>query len=808
MRRLAFLLLVLLLAARPVGAAISVQTFVSENNQLYAVISATTGGGATGAQVTSLSLSNGTTIAVAETSNNPPDPVVTAFGAILAGTQLGTPATIQRTAIITGLVDNQIENLGNPLNGVFNPSGNGLLTLPGATRTVAWNSAGTEATAAADDTTGSGSTLVPAMDTTTITRKVGTTTFTNVSVRVFPEVPGTLTTSDGATCTGGDNDGTACDPSIGAACTGGGTCTEYGGEASGQNVTIDDTLGSRVGNPSSQATSTDGFYLPNTTTLIVFLVAGVGPVSVAAAGFTTTGTDLADREVVASSADVENDNFNATPTATPTATGTATSTATATDTFTATPTRTRTATRTATATGTDTPTRTQTWTHAPTRTATDVVPCGTFTVTPTPPPASDTPTETPTPTPLGEFGQFFMAVASTTDTTQQVGAAFNGINESDGSTSIPMPIAMRLRQMSVICTAGPGAAKTLTMQVRKNGALLTGATCTMTGSGTGAGVNTCNATFTNDSSFDTAAGDRIGVGSVQSTTSSTASNCRVTVGYRASGDGAETDAVLFAGGTAFASTTTTYYCGPYASDSLTPNAMFGCNNTTQAFGTFVLPYGGTLSGFGARCESNTLNPLDFTVYVDDGASATDLTGQLNSGVTQVIDATCTSNCAVQAQELVNVQMVGTVSGSGSGRVRRWAISVDGSPGIFQASSLASASLRRYVGPFSSFTDATPTPVAFVVPVARNSTATQFRCCATGTITSTLSCGVALSTDSGATIGDTAITCSVGAGTNVCCADTTHSVSLSAGDAIAVWHKTASTGDSTAYIKASLAIAGP
>src|SRR5262249_58548521 len=128
---------------------------------------------------------SGTAIPVVETSNNPPDPVVTAFATFLTGNILRFPplSNIIRTQLITGLTDNQIENMGNPLNGVFDPSANGgtgLLTLPGATRTVAFNNTGTELVQAITTSSGAGNTLVPAAINITISRTIGSGTFTNV----------------------------------------------------------------------------------------------------------------------------------------------------------------------------------------------------------------------------------------------------------------------------------------------------------------------------------------------------------------------------------------------------------------------------------------------------------------------------------------------------------------------------------------------------------------------------------------------------------------------------------------------------
>ena len=394
---LAVALVATCLASSQAHAGVSQQAFISKNNKLYFIISSNATAGSKGSQVTSVIMTSGTAIPVAETSNNPPDPSVTALATFLTGGLLNVPplSNIKRTALITGLAQNRIDNAGNPLNGVFDPNangGDGLLTLPGGARTVSYNGGGTEPVVPITDASGGGISAVPAGNTVTLTRRIGTTTFTNVPTIVFPYPSGAVTLSSGATCAGGTNPGTFCDRANGLAdvCTGGGTCTNYGGGVPGQNATLDDELGQRVGNPASQVDGTDGFFLHNGTDIIVFMVADGAPAyGVAACGFAVTGTcsnmnvpcssnadcgggtctdGLAARIVLNTTGAVSNNQFNPTPTrtatatrtptATPTITNTSTATFTATPTFT--PTSTATPTATATATPTDTPTATPT----------------------------------------------------------------------------------------------------------------------------------------------------------------------------------------------------------------------------------------------------------------------------------------------------------------------------------------------------------------------------------------------------------------------------------------------------------------
>src|SRR5262245_58476536 len=128
-------------------AAITQQFFLSDTNKLYYVIASDPTTGSFGAQVTSILMTSGTALPINETSDNPPDPVVTSFGTGLTGGILRFPplSNIQRTELLTGLTSNNIENMGNPLNGVFDPhanNGDGLLTLPGGAGTVAFSGGG------------------------------------------------------------------------------------------------------------------------------------------------------------------------------------------------------------------------------------------------------------------------------------------------------------------------------------------------------------------------------------------------------------------------------------------------------------------------------------------------------------------------------------------------------------------------------------------------------------------------------------------------------------------------------------------
>ncbi|HSP99468.1 MAG TPA: hypothetical protein VL049_19780 [Candidatus Dormibacteraeota bacterium] len=368
------------LASSPSLAVISQQFFVSDNNKLYYVVVSVPSAGAIGSQVTSLMMTSGTALRINETANNPPDPVVTSFGTAVMGAILRFPplSNIRRTQLLTGFPSNHIENADpcNPNNGCFDPhahGGDGLLRLPGVSgQTVTFDGSGTETVGPITTATGAGSTLVPAATNVDVTRVIGIVHFIDVPTIVFPNPAGPVVTSSGGSCVGGTNAGAPCDPRDALApnpdCPGG-SCTNFGGETAGQNVTLDDTLSSRIGNPVSQGATVDGFFLPDTKAIIVFMVDdGATAFGLTATGFAVTGTcsnastscvldsdcpggscgtDLAARDVIDTTGDISNAPPLPPPTDSRTATGTNTPTETPTQTSTTTPSSTTTATFTA-----------------------------------------------------------------------------------------------------------------------------------------------------------------------------------------------------------------------------------------------------------------------------------------------------------------------------------------------------------------------------------------------------------------------------------------------------------------------------
>jgi cysteine-rich repeat protein len=277
------------------SGVVEVRVFHSATDKLYYVIGVDVAAGSVGigAQITSVAMSDGAVQATREPVALP-DRVLTALAGAISGSVVPV-ARVRRTGVLAGLVSNDVvlDTLADPLNGEFDPlanNGDGLLTLPGGQRTVAYDGSGSEAVVDASTPSGSGVTFVPAAAPTLIRRQFRNNTL-RAEALVFPNPAGAVVSSAGATCSPGNP--VPCDPSDSSptAC-GGFPCGDPGGEVPGQNVTVDDSYESRVGNPAAQGNQVDGFFLRGGSDVIVFLVDGAGgppPVNAAAAGFLVTG---------------------------------------------------------------------------------------------------------------------------------------------------------------------------------------------------------------------------------------------------------------------------------------------------------------------------------------------------------------------------------------------------------------------------------------------------------------------------------------------------------------------------------------
>ena len=273
---------VLALASAPARASVDQGYFLSANNKLYYVLKVDPSSGI-GAQITSLIMTSGSALPLNETAG---DTVLTSVSSQLSGGILQFPplSNIMRTAVISGLPSNDIvPGDANVANGEWSPSangGNGLLTLPGGTQTVSFDGSGTVPVQAI--TTSSAG--IPAAVQTVVMRGP----VSGGTAIVFPNPTGAVVASDEST-----------------------------GEVSTQNVSLDETLGSRVGNDASGAAQenvVDGFLLRNAQDIIVFMVDGNGFSSfgLSASGFSVSSTTLASRTVLDTTGDVDNGLFNAT----------------------------------------------------------------------------------------------------------------------------------------------------------------------------------------------------------------------------------------------------------------------------------------------------------------------------------------------------------------------------------------------------------------------------------------------------------------------------------------------------------------
>jgi hypothetical protein len=317
-----------------VHALIDRCVFISSNNKLYYVVKTNASGSGSefGVQVSSVVLSSGSVQSMNETAG---EAVLTSVSGASTGDLLNRSGSdisaIKRTDIQSTFTATDCGTFGWDPAGA---GGDGVLTLPvgGSARRLTWNggaggdpgggvctgatclslvavdTASATTFTCADTTAACG---IPAGVRTTFTRQVGSGSLNNAPTMVFPNKSGTI----GAVVLS--------NPTV--------------GEVDGQNVTIDDTNGSRVGNGAPGNTSTtpsqsamanvDGFFLRRgcpACDLVIFAVDdGSTSFGVAASGFSTDSSGL----VLNTTGAQDNQDFNTpTPTDTPTITPTPTPT--------------------------------------------------------------------------------------------------------------------------------------------------------------------------------------------------------------------------------------------------------------------------------------------------------------------------------------------------------------------------------------------------------------------------------------------------------------------------------------------------
>jgi hypothetical protein len=427
---------------------------------------------------------------------------------------------------------------------------------------------------------------------------------------------------------------------------------------------------------------------------------------------------------------------------------------------------------------TNTPAATATNTATPTNT-----PVNTNTPTPLP---TNTPTATPTATntvvaTVGpeQLQLFFKGKSTTTLSTIEEGVSVE-FGASAASIRRRLPQALRIRNMYAVCDNGPGASKTLTLGIAKNGTLVTGASCSLSGAGQGAGVNTCNASFANTTTFDFAADDYATLQLAQTVASSTQSLCNVTV-YATQTDGTtEQDALLMFGTGSFnASLSTTYYGCGWPTGASGPIIGCGAYNQTAISSAYTLiPRSATLSGFSVNVNAYS-STADFTVVQDAGANASDLTAAITSGVLAITDTTCTTNCAVTGGDDISVKMV-QGGGNSSARYRNTQIALDGTGQIFAGSYMTLNNSTNFLGPLG-WNTAQSLSNMLMVPMARRSTIQNLRFKGIGSFNNACT-ATAYSGSTPGSLTATNVTCTTaGSGTDLTCADTTHHTGVAEGD---------------------------
>ncbi len=353
-------------AVGPAQALLEQCFFKSATNKLYYVVKADNPGAVDeyGVQVTSVVLTNGFVLSLAETYTGPGQVMTAASGGITFTGDILNAAGANISAVKRTELQSNFSAI-DCAQFSFAAAGDGVLTLPagGTTRKLTWNGgiggdpgstcgfgetclplspvdqAGPTTNPCADGSSGCG---VPAGVRLSYVR--GGVPLTSI---VFPNRSG----------------------AIGAPIPSG----EIVGPVAGQNVTLDDTEGSRIGHAADSQPGTDdvdGFFLRRDCStgcdLLVFVVdGGAAGFGLGAAGFSVDDAGI----ILNTTADSDTQQFN-TPTPTPTRTSTPTFTSTPTRTPTAPPTATFTPTEAATATATPVATSSFTPTRTPTRTAT------------------------------------------------------------------------------------------------------------------------------------------------------------------------------------------------------------------------------------------------------------------------------------------------------------------------------------------------------------------------------------------------------------------------------------------------------
>lgn len=308
-----------------------IDVFSADDGTTYYVLAVQVGpaADAVGARITSLALSAEPVEAFAEL-RHPSDPVLTA----VAVAPRGALAPLQQLWRTPVLADVPFADLDSAVFAPAANNGRGVFFLPGGDRAVTiTGTSGHQGTEVVVPITATSSDL-PAAVAARVNRRVSGQDVSGDTI-VFPAPAAVCVggTTPGAPCTSYTDCGATilnpatcgrasagatcsltspipCDPREGAtASCSGQLCANRGGETGaegGQNVTLDDTLGSRVGNPLTQGATSDGFLLRSDSEIVVF-IASPGeeplPLQVSATGFLVGGECAAEARVCGDDAD-------------------------------------------------------------------------------------------------------------------------------------------------------------------------------------------------------------------------------------------------------------------------------------------------------------------------------------------------------------------------------------------------------------------------------------------------------------------------------------------------------------------------
>lgn len=393
---------------------------------------------------------------------------------------------------------------------------------------------------------------------------------------------------------------------------------------------------------------------------------------------------------------------------------------------------------------------------------------------------TQTPTVTGTPTPDYRLGILPVGCESFPAATMYCGfdTAQDG---TENRHQMPLPVAIRVTDATWTCDngGGPGASKTLTIQMRKNGADVAGSSCSLTGASQ---TGPCSWT---GQAADFAAGDTMSF-AVSLTSGGTAQFCYGSLYYTANGSSSKVDTFTIWGPKSANQTTgTTTYCGTFANALNASGNPWGCIETSEKNASMLMPFSTTLSAFYGKANTWSTTNGVITLKKNE-TSNTDLTGTFNNGALTWNDTTCTSNCTLVGGDLLNGASVQGAPNNSNATWRNLSMAFHGNHGSIVHGSYSAATVNgtRYGGQYGSGTSLSSYTNAYFPVVVRATAMNLYARFVGGSSvanSATLYVG-----SSPASMTPVALSCTTGAsGTDLTCSDTTHHIGVTAGQHIAV-----------------------